>query len=135
MWLVQLDGSKEGIDYEFIFAKLVSFTEQKTKATAHETDEDKIKWFYTAIVLMDNGVTLRLPMNEGLYNRYYSRYCDEDGQILPNHNPGEIKISFNVKLATKNGQLETEKRNGKTYPKKIISQVEYSEVALEEVAE
>ena len=124
IWLIQLDGSEEGIDYEFDLSKLVKITSQITKRTV-TYDEDDQRYFTYATVISSQGMSLRLPLSEGLYLTHYNRYCDAKGKIDPNHSMDDLKIAFTVSFETKNGKVQMDDEGR---PKKKVSNVVYTEL-------
>jgi len=137
-WLVMLKGAVAGIPYLFTFSKIISFTSQLTKGTLKAIsdgkitmeDEDLLKYFSYVSVMMTDGTVLKLPLNEGLYDTYYSRFCDDEGNILDDHRADEIQVAFTVTTyVDKHGQELLEK--GTKYPKKDVSPIEYIELVAD----
>lgn len=122
LWTIMLIGSLAGIEYVYNLSKLITFTSQETKKSAGKP-EDEIKYFSYFTVLMDNGETLNIPINQGLYETYFDEYCDEKGNILDDHNCAGLSIAFTVKT------FEDEKgvtvKDGK-YAKKEVSAIVYT---------
>ncbi len=91
-----LNGSVEGIQYVYELSKLITFTSQETKTSAGKA-ADEVKYFSYFTVLMANGETLNLPVNQGLFETYYDEFCDDKGNILDNHTCNGLTVEFTVK--------------------------------------
>lgn len=115
LWTIMLDGSTEGIDYEYSIKKILSFTSQPTK-------KDPERFFNFATVMCEDGSVLNLPINTGLVETYYQDFIDEQGNLKDDH-VCAIDIAFSVTI------FENEKgkiiKDGQ-YDKKKVSQVVYS---------
>lgn len=129
VWLIQLDGSVEGIDYTFNLAKMVKIVSQITKRTVLKEDEKDLRYFTYAVVVTAEGTSLKLPLSEGLYLTHYNRYCDAEGKINPTHSMDDLRISFTVSYETKNGKTLLDDQGR---PKKIVGNVKYEELVVAE---
>lgn len=131
VWPVMLDGSFTGIDYLFNFSKVVAFTQQETRKSIKRDDDDNRQYFSYAEVLMSDGQTIPVPINEGLFDKYFSDFVDDENVIDDGHDPSFLSVKFNVKTVKgQNGQPVKEK--GKPYDKKIVSQFQFLEAVTEE---
>lgn len=126
MWTIMLDGTVEGQEHNYGLSKLVSFSNQVTDKTKAETVEENRRYFSFVTVMCDTGLVLNLPLNQGLYETYYSTYCDEAGNILDEHSMSGMSIAFKVTtFEDKEGKAVKDEKNRK-YDKKDITQIEYS---------